>query len=192
MKCGIALLFIVFGGLATAEPITVRLANTAGVPDRILSHAEAVAGYILERTGIEVTWLACPELPECHRDPEAAGFPLQILKQRPAHLHGDTAGFAVIVPPPGTSRRYAGVFFPVVQDAARSLEANEAVLLGVTLVHEIGHLLLGSQAHSVQGVMAPHFGREHARLAGRGQLLFTPEQALQMQKEIRQRHAAAR
>ena len=93
----------------------------------------------------------------------------------------------MILPPREDGERYAGVFFPMVQDAARNLDADEALLLGATMAHEIGHLLLGSKAHARSGVMCPHFGHEHVRLAARGELRFTADQAGSMKVEVRRR-----
>jgi hypothetical protein len=192
MKLSVELLLgLLLAGIGQAEPITVRVANFADVPEKILASAEGMAGHVLDKAGIAVTWVRCPGRPECRPDLSATEFRLLILNLRPARPHEDTTGFAVILPPPESGDRYAGVFFPMVEDAARNLEADEDVLLGATMAHEIGHLLLGSKAHSPAGVMCPHLGREQVRLARRGELLFTPEQAGQMQVEVKRRLRAA-
>ena len=176
---------LLLAGLPAGSPaqITVRVADLAGVSDKVLSHAEDIAGYVLDQAGIAVHWLRCPEQPECSPELGGAEFPVLILALRPPRNDVDTTGFAVI--PPAGSKRYAGVFFPMVRDAARSLDAGEALLLGATIVHEIGHLLLGARAHTATGIMSPHFVQEHVRQAERGELRFTAEQAATMRSVAR-------
>ena len=175
---------------AIAEPaarITIRLADFAEVPDKTLSQAEGIAENVLDQAGIAITWQRCPGRPECRLEPAGAEFRLLVLNLRPLRRHGDTTGFAMILAPREDGERYAGVFFPMVQEAARNLDGDEALLLGATMAHEIGHLLLGSKAHARSGIMCPHFGHEHIRLAARGELRFTAEQAGSMRVEVMRR-----
>jgi hypothetical protein len=58
-------------------------------------------------------------------------------------------------------------------------------LLGTVAAHELGHLLLGSHAHSSIGIMTPHWEPETLRRMNMGGLLFTREQASRMQERIR-------
>jgi hypothetical protein len=176
---------VLLAGLPAGGPaqITVRVADLASVPDKLLSHAEDVAGNVLEQAGIGVRWLRCPEQPECTPEPAGAEFPVLILDLRPRRHDVDTTGFAVI--PAEGGKRYAGVFLPMVRDAAGSLDADEVVLLGATIAHEIGHLLLGARAHTATGIMSPRFGQEHVHQAERGELRFTAEQAAVMRSVAR-------
>ena len=175
---------------AIAQPIALCLANSAGVPERILSRAEGVAGHILQQAGISVAWPACAEKPACPTHPDTVQFRMLILNQRPLHTHGDVAGFALIVPPPKHGYRYAGVFYPIVEEAAHAMEVDPALLLGATMAHEIGHILLGTGSHSPKGVMSAHLGRQHILLADHGELLFNPDQARQLKSEAAARAAA--
>ncbi len=155
--------------------ITIRLVDFGNVPEKNMAMAAGIAGYALGKAGVEVTWLRCPGRAECGSEPANGEFRLLILNLRPSRNKGDKTGFAVI--PREAAQRYAGVFYPMVEDGARNLDADPAHLLGAVMAHEIGHLLLGSQAHSRAGIMCPHFRQENIRMATRGELLFTAEQA---------------
>jgi hypothetical protein len=50
-------------------------------------------------------------------------------------------------------------------------------LCALVPAHELGHLLLGSNAHSCEGIMRPSWHGNELRAASMGALLFTPEQA---------------
>jgi hypothetical protein len=161
-------------GLLVAAKITIRLVDSAAVPDATITAAERIAEHILAQAGGELTWLRCPGLPACQADPGPGEFRLLILNLRPKHAHAGCMGFAVI--PRQSRERYAALFYPMVQKAAINLDADPAHLLGAGIAHEIGHLLLGSQVHSRTGVMSPHFQKEHVRQAARGELRFTSQQ----------------
>jgi hypothetical protein len=96
---------------------------------------------------------------------------------------GDTVlGVAFLSDDEGT---FADVFF----DPFRRLRADRtreipASVLGHVMTHEIGHLLLGSNAHSHLGIMQARWHRDQLRSIAVGGLLFTPGQAAQMRARV--------
>jgi hypothetical protein len=61
------------------------------------------------------------------------------------------------------------------------------VLLGCVIVHEIGHLLLGAEGHSADGIMQPHLGPKQVRQAITGTLMFTSHQSKLLRAAARRR-----
>lgn len=57
-------------------------------------------------------------------------------------------------------------------------------VLGHAIAHEIGHILLGSNSHGSRGLMKAKWGQEDIKRAGKGDLLFTPEQAQVIQNNL--------
>ena len=53
--------------------------------------------------------------------------------------------------------------------------------------HEIGHLLLGSQRHSDNGLMRVRWSRSDWRLAAVQQLRFSRQEGIAMQSELAKR-----
>ena len=51
------------------------------------------------------------------------------------------------------------------------------MILGCVIAHELGHLLLGSNSHSDEGIMQPRWDPNQVRQLMMGTLLFTPEQS---------------
>jgi hypothetical protein len=80
--------------------------------------------------------------------------------------------------------RYCDVFFDRIKQAQGTLGVNLSRLLGTVAAHELGHLLLGSHAHSNAGIMSAMWGMENLRHIDMGDLLFNREQALRMQGRL--------
>jgi hypothetical protein len=80
--------------------------------------------------------------------------------------------------------KYGDVFYNRIAEAHHESGANLSLLLGTVAAHELGHLLLGSHAHSYAGVMTPVWRGDVLRRMDMGRLLFTPEQASVMKARI--------
>lgn len=50
-------------------------------------------------------------------------------------------------------------------------------ILGHAIAHEIGHLLLASDTHSLFGIMKADYDRKDLVILGEGNLFFTAEEA---------------
>ena len=60
------------------------------------------------------------------------------------------------------------------------------------MAHEIGHLLLGVNAHQPYGIMRSAWKIGDFRAAERGELLFSEEQASKIRAEVARRVTAAK
>ncbi len=172
--------------------ITIRLVNSRMVPVKTLVQAQYVTGEIFGRARVEVAWVDCSGEADgdlCKQHGGPTDFPLQMVAANPPRLSGDMAGFAILPPRWRDGEGYACISYPRVEATAKALDAETADMLGATMAHEIGHLLLGAASHSASGVMCPRFQREQMRKAARGELLFTPEQAARIRAELVRRMA---
>lgn len=79
---------------------------------------------------------------------------------------------------------YSDVSYYSVEALDREWHIGLARVLGHVMAHELGHLVLGSNAHSRQGIMCPNWHRDELHLASTGSLLFSEEQALLMQERL--------
>jgi hypothetical protein len=114
---------------------------------------------------------------------EAEDVRLQILLAPVRNsLQDSVFGFAIA---PALATVYYGSVLGFARYDQTELEAP--MVLGCAIAHEIGHLLLGPNRHSVSGVMRAHWEREDIRLALMGSMLFTSEQARLMQAEMQRR-----
>jgi hypothetical protein len=62
-------------------------------------------------------------------------------------------------------------------------------VLGYVLTHEVGHLLLGSNSHAVNGIMSPHWNGAELRRISEGTLLFLPSESRMLRERLRLRRA---
>lgn len=159
-------------GLVDAPIAAVLLAlqiSAPGIPLTAIHHAENVAGFILGKAGVSVSWSA----PGAYR--------IQIMNAPLHNRSADAGGLAVLTP--GDSG-YAAISYPAVEQTASSLEADAGDLLGAVVAHEVGHLLLGA-AHTATGVMRARFRLREIGMAGRGELLFDAGQAARLRDKLR-------
>src|ERR1041385_3746599 len=158
--------------------ITLRLVNGEAIPSRIRRAGEQTAATILAAAGIELVWLDCGSIipSPCGKALEPGEFWLHLVTGKPPRALPDAAGFAVLYPTTWGRDGYAGVFYQMVTAIASSEECDTGHMLGATIAHELGHLLLGSKTHSATGVMRARLKRAEIGQAARGGLRFTEEQ----------------
>jgi hypothetical protein len=179
--------------------LQVRVYNYARVPTAPLARAQAIAGGILRRAGIETTWLDCPltqeeirQKPACDTSFGAEDLVLKIVPEamsEPLNLPANSFGRAVFTEEHGGNTAY--LFYDRVKSLAASGVCDAGVLLGHAAAHEIGHLLLGTPAHSASGIMRARWQPDELAQAARGRLTFSAAQAARMRAELhaRKHHA---
>jgi hypothetical protein len=72
------------------------------------------------------------------------------------------------------------VFWKRVQELHTDFQVDPAGILGSVMAHEMGHLLLGSHAHAISGIMRGHWDSTELHKIAMGTLLFLPSQEHQM------------
>jgi hypothetical protein len=161
--------------------------NPAHVPVRTVTSAEKSAATIFIKAGVDVKWIDCDVSEACRSEPGPTELWLHLLDKRPTILSGDTLGFALLTHAPLNEGGYAAVSWEAIRNLADAIEADAGPVLGIAIAHELGHLLLGSHAHSQDGVMAAHLRNSQLARAGRGQLRFDDAQVEAIRNEIRRR-----
>lgn len=173
-------------GAQANEPgrIKVMVLDSAGLSTTLLARTENEAARIFAGASIQVQWINCQkkgEVENCHHAPRTDEFMLHIVH------HGNTRTdlvFGEAFLGEDGSGKYADIFFDRIQDASNLPELDTAQLLGAVAAHEVGHLLLGSRAHSSSGIMQPVWEKECLRRVWMGSLLFTRKQAQSMQQRF--------
>lgn len=167
---------------------TVSVFDDAGVGLEMMEQAEETAGYVFHRAGFEVQWLNCTVLGQathlelCGR----AVFPtnLQVrIARRSRNLSPGALGISYLSA--DGSGCYSEVFVePVEELQKKEFLIGTAPLLGQAMAHEIGHLLLGANAHSARGIMRALWQRGDLVLADRGSLLFDEDEGQKMRERL--------
>lgn len=166
--------------------LTVFVVERAGVSPHLLLEAEADAAHIIGRAGLDVNWITCRDGAQAASCGAFSQADLIVHLIPRGRASGDVFGVAFVENDVGT---YADLFFDPIQrlrEQARTLSLSP--VLGGVLAHEIGHLLLGSNAHSRVGIMQPHWEEEQLHNIDKGRMVFTREQAAKLRARVSLMH----
>jgi hypothetical protein len=165
-----------------APVIRVCVLNQARVDEKIVSDALLRAEQIFQNARIRVIWLR--EVPDsvlvansAPNGPDDDVRYVRIVRRTPPRLVSRTAlGVAF----PNTT--YSTLFYDRLAATAYNTGYPEAVVLGITIAHELGHLLLGTSKHTV-GLMAGHWFDLDLHRAALGTLVFSRAEAAGMRSQ---------
>jgi hypothetical protein len=196
-RCGAGLLGIVllWGNMAAGRvgeggaEIRVLVNNSVRMSGSVLNHAEEEAARIFRTAGIDIVWANCLggfvlAADVCRHSPGSNEFVMHIV------ANGRTSSdlvFGLSFLDSDGAGKYSDIFYDRVEEAHRQMGEDISQLLGTVAAHELGHLLLGSNAHSCSGIMAPVWRKGILRQMEMGNLLFSSEQASRMRARIRDR-----
>lgn len=173
---------------ATRAQVTINVYNDAQLSIRTLAQAEEEATRIFQKAGIESVWVDCRSLnTDTHRDAECqnpAGPSHLALRIVPWSSESGDAIFGVAFTSAADDGTYADVFYNSAEKLHRECHAAVPKVLGHVMAHEIGHLLLGMNAHSRMGIMRRDWYGPELQSIGMGRLLFSSEQARSMQTKL--------
>jgi hypothetical protein len=178
--------------------LTVLVFIYTPIPEHDLAIAERTASDIFQNVGVKMSWVDCPlSGPRAELNPACTTphTPTEIrLNVVPGIAEGPwvekfAMGMAVPIPPPRHGQfayiSYARAKTVLLETPQLSL----GQLLGHGIAHEIGHLLLGTNSHSPSGLMSAHWNARELKLAARGQLTFSIDQAVTIRGDVRARRA---
>jgi hypothetical protein len=164
-----------------ASELIVSVRNYADVPAPALAAAEARATNAFRHAGLDTLWVNCAPRVEgvdsmpCNA-PNRTHLMLTILPRamRAHQDRNDVLGTALL--DEDGIGYHAYVYYDRLQQLAHNRELGNE-LLGVVFAHEIGHLLLGSNAHSLNGIMCAHWKYKEFLAVSEGIIAFLPEQS---------------
>ena len=174
-------------GWAENSQVVVSVYNDAQVPSDTLIRAEARASRIFSKAGVEIVWLECaskaaPDDANCNHIGAGDHLGLRIIPAV-ASTTGDAVFGVSYLASDGTGR-YSDVFWKRALQLHANSNVDLAGILGSVMAHEMGHLLLGSNAHAINGIMRAHWEPGELHRIAMGNLGFLPEQARQMQGRL--------
>jgi hypothetical protein len=163
--------------------LKVSVFNDALVPPSVLREAEARTRSVFEEAGVSLSWLDCGTPGNWHSELGCR----EVLF--PSHLSirlvaGQKAGRDDIFGQSFLNEQgqgsYAYVYLTPLSGAKALELVREGDLLGYVVVHELGHLLLGKNSHSAEGLMRAKWDASELRAAARGRLSFSRSEAASM------------
>jgi hypothetical protein len=174
--------------------MTISVHDYASVPAKLLSAAEEQAREIYRRAGLETVWLNCSPILEkiepksCYFS-DATHLTLKIIPHAlNAQVRDRLDVLGTAYPDDEGVGYFAYVFYDRVQELVKRQSLGCALLADV-MAHEIGHLMLGSNSHSVSGIMCAHWNYEELRNIAEGVMWFIPAQSRRMRDRLRDRRS---
>jgi len=170
--------------------VTVSVFNDAAAPAFVLAEAQQRATAVMSQAGVSLVWLDCGT--PGSRGPEwgcsAIAFPRHLSVRLVSKATPSKADiFGQSFQDDGGQGSYAVVYYPGLAASKVAETLRTGNLLGLVVAHEVGHLLLGRNSHSADGLMAAVWQVPELHRATQGNLFFSRGQA----DQIRVRYLAA-
>jgi hypothetical protein len=175
------------GSDSNSPTITILVYHQEWLSPETLAVSEQQAAMILRKAGLETRWVECSAgIKKTDDACRQLDVPTQFVVRIVRRWFGATdTVFGVAFLDQDGRGKSSDVFWDRCEGMHRDTGVNAATLLGTVAAHELGHLLLGSNAHSAIGIMAPHWEQHELQHAAMGSLLFTREQSVRMRARIR-------
>ena len=174
--------------LGQNQPVNVSVFSDVQIAAEILALAEQRASQIFSSAGVDVAWINCIHGPSTIPDQGCSRTygPHDLVLRITSHVSSVTgdATFGIAWLAADGSGRYADVFWTRAQELRTTSNADFGWILGSVMAHEIGHLLLGANSHSVSGLMQARWGSEALHRIISGTLLFSPTQGTRMRAHL--------
>ncbi len=163
--------------------VTIRIWDRSQMGGEVWNRATAVAEGVFKPVGIQLVWLRCavgetPESLACSSPTGSNDISLRVYARAKADLRikGHSRGGTSQLLNPEGGKGIIHVFSDRVAEVSQLYKVSPGLVLGVTVAHEIGHLLLPHQPHSLGGIMRAKLDVKDWRLAGQGSLVFGDSQ----------------
>lgn len=162
------------------QPLTlvIVVTNQAEVPQSLLNYAEAEAARIYRSVGVNLVWAA---------KLETTAHPRRIINIVSKPIGRGIDDCRALGTAAGTKEQRglaAWVFYGRIVDFGTILRLDPGLLLGHVIAHEIGHLLLPYDSHSLAGLMRAGWDKLQAAGAATGTLTFSPPESALIRRSL--------
>jgi hypothetical protein len=181
-------------GRSAVSQVTLNVAvcDLGGIPVSVIEHAETDAAYVFRAMDVEIHWLSCAEMNvedarmrtdfvirmRVGGNVTTLGLASLDLMGR-AFLNAEEAGYI------------ADIYYDRIQELTRQYPfASNDRLLGYTMAHELGHLLIGA-GHGASGIMRGPWGRKEFEALSRRLLTFSKAERATILRKLRSRGAGS-
>ena len=177
------------GTVFAAESMRVAVCNVNDIPAAVIEHAKAETAYVFQSVDVEIRWMECGDQigaqdarvrPDFIVRVQTGG---QIAKAGPVSLEAmgrafmDSTGYGFMVDTYWGAIRDLTLRFPV---------AGSDQLLGYTIAHELGHLLIGA-GHRPDGIMRASWSKTELESLNRRHLKFNAAERATILHKLRMR-----
>jgi hypothetical protein len=163
--------------------VTIRIWDRAQIGGNIWDHAKTAIEGVFIPAGIQLVWSHCtmddtPESLACSAPSGPNNISPRIYHRTKADfkIKGRSRGGTSMLLDPEGGKGIIHVFFDRLTEVSANHKIPLELALGVTVAHEIGHLLLPREVHALSGIMRAELDSNDWRLAAQGHLGFTDGQ----------------
>ena len=169
---------------SAAERIEVVICNSAKLPEYFVRDAETEAGLVFRPADIVVEWSDCETA--VTRAPGTPRFVIRLRSDLVPRFGGELSLHAMGRAFVSDGEGYiADVYYPAIQSLSETSQAGVGSLIGYTIAHEIGHLLLGP-GHRPRGIMRARWGQDELRALAQRSLGFDKADRARLRERLRQ------
>jgi hypothetical protein len=187
-SCSILLLFLALAGnaktlTAQSSAVQVKVYDYADLKAESVHRAVALTEQILAGAGLSVQVKLCRGSVAVSCDGQNGLIRNLVVR---VVAGGSKTNDSVLRSPLGQSMAdhqggtYASIFMERIQDAAAEADVPRDTVLAYAIAHEVGHLLLGDNAHTPRGVMKGNWDRKDYEAMNQRQFHFIEGQAHQL------------
>ena len=158
---------------APRPTLNLELRNMTTLSTAVLTEARETLTQIYHAAGIGVQWKT-----------DGADVTVFVISRPPPAVRLSSFALGYVPSHNGTRGRHAFVLADRIRNRSSELAVSLHLVLGLTMAHEVAHLLLPDESHSVDGLMRSAWNKSDYWKAGLGQLLFTDEEAQLMRDRL--------
>ena len=181
-------LFSVVAAFA-GERMTVAVCNVGELPALVVEHAEAEAAYVFQSMGVEIRWTKCGAEVDAADARMRPDFIVRVRMGGHLLKAGDTSLEAMgraFMNQDGKGNM-ADVYFGAIRELTLLYPITSAdQLMGYTMAHELGHLLIGA-GHRPNGLMRAALNKKELDALNRRHLKFNAAEQAAILRHLQSR-----
>jgi hypothetical protein len=174
-----------FGG----ERMRVAVCNIGELPAQAIEHAEAEAGYVFQSMGVEIQWTSCSAEVDAADARLRPDFIVRVRTGGHLPKAGNTSLEAMgraFMNVDGTGNM-ADVYYSAIRELTLLYPvAGADQLMGYTMAHELGHLLIGA-GHRPNGLMRAALSKKELDALNHRHLKFNEAEQAAILSKLRSR-----
>ena len=176
---------VAFGG----ERMTVAVCNIGELPAQAIERGEAEASYVFQRMNVEIRWTGCGAEVDASDPGARPDFIIRVRVGGHLPKAGDTSLEAMgraFMNNDGTGNM-ADVYYGAVRELTLLYPvAGSEQVMGYTMAHELGHLLIGA-GHRPNGLMRAALSKKELDALNRRHLTFSEAERATIREKLRSR-----
>ena len=187
--CLVLSLCLALAGKALAQKTTIQVQvyDSAGLKPADLREFVTLTESILVGAGLSIHVKPCERNVEASCETQTGSARRLVIRVMAKTVRNGRLGQSFADHEGGT---YASVFLAPVRHEAAAQDFPWVTILAYAAAHEIGHLLLGNQAHMPWGLMKAKWDREDYKGMNQHRCLFSSEQILRLSQRYGASHRA--